>query len=284
MIRIISIFFIILSIIFITSKESIAAFDSDSNYDIIVSENGLFSSIQEAIDKANNSDIILISEGTYIENIVINKAITIIGENKTNTIISGRNAGNVIKINAYNVSIQNVTIQQSGKIYPNSGINISSSNAIIKDNIIKNNFYGMTLFNAHHNLIENNRIFENNHCGIYMSNASHNIIINNIVTNHTYNGFGIYDSSDYNVIKNNSLMRNNYCAINLRISSNNIIENNTLRDNNIGIHIPPTENIIKDNIFSNNKKRFDEENIAPGFGYILLIFALLIIIIKKRIV
>ena len=113
-------------------------------------------------------------------------------ENKTKTIIDGRNAGNVIKINAENVIIKKLTIQHSGIYYPNSGINLSTSYATIGNTILKNNFYGIILHNAQHNTIKNNTIKDNNNCGIYLGHSSNNNMLNNIVTNHTYSGFGIY--------------------------------------------------------------------------------------------
>jgi parallel beta-helix repeat protein len=109
-----------------------------------------------------------------------------------------------------------------------------------------------------------------------MSGSSFNFLLNNTVSNHTYNGFGIYDSSNNNVIKNNILTKNRYCGINLRISSDNIIIDNNISNNNIGIHIPNTENTIKDNVFSNNNKRLDKELKIPGLEFIGIIIAVVI--------
>jgi parallel beta-helix repeat protein len=262
-----------------------ATSNTDISYDLIISENGNVSSIQKAIDESSPSDVIFIKNGTYTENIVIDKAIHLIGENKNSTVVDGRNTGNVFKINAQYVTIEQITIQNSGNIFPNSGINLSASHATIKNNIIKNNFYGMTLYNADHNLIENNQIKNDDHCGIYMSESKSNTIQNNTVTNHTYNGFGVYDSSNNNLIKNNNLTYNMYCGINLRISSNNTITKNIISNNNIGIHIPSEENIIKNNTFSNNNIKFDEESIipkVPGFELLVVMLSLLILFAYVR--
>lgn len=240
--------------------------------------NGNFSTIQEGIDGANKGDTIFVNNGTYYENIVIDKSITLIGENKHTTIIDGRGAGNVLKINAENVVIKNFTIQNSGTIFPNAGINLSSNYNTIEENIIIDNLYGMTLYESSYNKIKENLIQENENCGIYLSNSSHNLILYNIIYNQFYNGIGIYDSSDNNTIKNNTITNNGYSGINIRISSQNIIIGNNISDNNIGIHVPPLKNTIGNNSFTNNNVNIDKELITPGFELIIFFISLLIII------
>jgi parallel beta-helix repeat protein len=239
--------------------------------------NGNFSEIQDAIDYAKTGDIIYVRNGTYHENIVIDKSINLIGENKTNTIIDGRIAGNVIKINSNNVEIQNFTIQNSGIYFPNSGINITSKNNFIKFNIIKNNLYGIILYDSSNNTIQNNTIKENNNCGIYLSNSSVNFISNNTIMNHNFNGVGIYDRSNNNILKNNLFFNNGYCGVNIKISSMNKIILNNISNNYIGIHIPSTENIIDNNYYSNNTVNIDKENLIPGFELVFLIISILVI-------
>ena len=46
-----------------------------------------FTSIQEAINASSNADTVFVKNGTYIENIVINKSIKLVGESKEGTII-----------------------------------------------------------------------------------------------------------------------------------------------------------------------------------------------------
>lgn len=276
------IFFIMTVFLFIFTDCGIYAIENETSYDIIVSKDGTIKSIQDAIDIANYHDMILIKNGTYFENIVIDKSVTLIGENRTTTIIDGRKAGNVIKINSEQVNIFNLTIQHSGIYFPNSGINLSSTDATIKNNIIQNNFYGMTIHNGQNNVIEKNLIQKNQNCGIYMSNSSKNNIFENIITNHTYNGIGIYDSSDDNIIQENTLTKNGYCALNIRISHGNLITRNTISRNNIGIHIPSTQNNISQNILTNNTKDYDEELLTPGFVLTSLFISLMFIVVIKR--
>lgn len=244
--------------------------------------NGNFSTIQAGIDAASKGDIIFVNIGTYYENIVIDKSLTLIGENKQNTIIDGRGAGNVLKINADNVTIKNFTLQNSGTIFPNAGINLSSNYNTIEKNIIIDNLYGMTLYKSSYNKIKENLIQDNENCGIYLSNSSHNLILYNTIHNQFYNGIGIYDSSDNNTIKNNTLTNNGYCSVNIRISSQNTIIGNNISNNNIGIHVPTLKNTINNNKFSNNNINIDKELITPGFELLIFFISLLIIIKSNK--
>jgi len=247
-------------------------------YIVDISGDGNFTSIQEAIDYVKSGDIIYVDGGIYYENLVIDKSISLIGLDKNNTIIDGRGAGNVIKVNSDNVKIYNFSIQNSGIYFPNSGINCTSNNNSIKNNTIINCFYGMTLYYSNYNLIKFNIIKDAKNCGIYMTNSTNNFFLNNTIFNHTYNGIGVYSNSNYNKIINNSFYKNGYCALNIRTSSNNTITLNNISNNNIGIHIPSNENFIYENYFQSNNKDVDEEILTPGFE-IYLLFSVFIIMI-----
>jgi nitrous oxidase accessory protein NosD len=78
---------------------------------IVGSDN--YKTIQEAINNASSGDTIFVRKGIYTENIVINKSITLIGEDRESTIIDGGATGNVISIKASNVTIKGFTIKKA---------------------------------------------------------------------------------------------------------------------------------------------------------------------------
>jgi hypothetical protein len=91
-----------------------------------------FSKIQEAVDVASDGDTIYVYTGTYDENLVINKALKLIGEDKNNTIIY-RWGGTIVNITSDNVTFSGFTIK-NGTI----GISFCSNNSIITNNTILN--------------------------------------------------------------------------------------------------------------------------------------------------
>ena len=237
---------------------------------------GNYSRIQDSIDNASSGDTVYVYNGTYYENIVVDKSMNLIGEGKDDTTIDGSVADNVIIITADKVAITGFTIQHSGDVFPKAGINISSDYNVISKNNMTNNFYGITMFHASNNIISENSITNNDHCAIYMSVSSNNNIYDNILKNHAFNGIGVYDSSDSNNITGNTMINNNFCGVNIRISSNNNITGNILTDNNIGIHVPSDKygNHISDNTFSNNKNDIEKESGMPIFELIIAVLIL----------
>ncbi len=283
---------IIFTIIFCLFLEINEVGISEENKDkiIYISSSGLgnFTKIQDGIDEAKLGDTIYVYNGTYFENVVIDKSIILIGENKSNTIIDGRVAGNTIKINADQVTIKNFTIQHSGLIYPNSGINLSSNYNIIENNLITDNFYGMTLYFSSENTIRGNTIQNDDHCGIYISKSNNNSIIKNIIQNNNFNGVGVYYSSDNNIIEGNTFINNGFCGVNIRISSNNNVINNNFSDNNIGIHLPNSPNSARNNTFSNNNIDIEREFVLSEteslliFVFAVIIGLIVVILYRKK--
>jgi parallel beta-helix repeat protein len=248
---------------------------------------GNYSSIQEAINLANSNYTVFVYNGTYYGPIVINKSIKLVGQDKDNTFIDGIGENYVLKLEANYVNITNFTIQNSGKIFPNAGINIRTTGNIISGNNLINNYYGIVLlYPTSENIITDNYIANNNQCGIYFSGAKHNILTNNYVDTQPFNGFGLYDFSDYNTIKNNTLTHNQYCGVNIRDSYYNIVDGNNFIENTVGLHIPPPEckTTIGDNFFSGNQIMIEEERdliIYSQITSIILIFIVFLYLRKK---
>jgi len=105
-----------------------------------------YTTIQDAIDDAVDGDTVFVYNGIYYENLVIDKSIILIGENKDYTVIDGNRADNTVHVDSENVTISGFTIcnssREDDKWYI-AGIRLTGSNNIIHDNIIKDNMLGI---------------------------------------------------------------------------------------------------------------------------------------------
>jgi parallel beta-helix repeat protein len=114
-----------------------------------------FDNIQKGINVVAENGTVNVFNGTYYENVVVNKTISLISENKEATIIDGSGSGDVLYVSADRVNITGFTITNSGSS-GDAGIDIRSYHSIISSNNISNNDYGIFLSNCLNNTIYNN--------------------------------------------------------------------------------------------------------------------------------
>jgi parallel beta-helix repeat protein len=140
-----------------------------------------YPTIQEAINMADPEDTILVKNRTYIENLVVNKTLTLKAYSNEPTIIDGNNTSSTLRIVANNTRIEGF--------------------------IIKNGYFGIALYNSLNAIILNNTIINNGLYGIYLqkSNAT---LTNNTITNNQ-NGILIKESPN-NLLRNNKFAMNTY--------------------------------------------------------------------------
>ena len=216
-----------------------------------------YNKIKDAIDIAFPGYAVFVKNGTYNENLIINKTINLDGENRSNTIINGNGKGHVIEISAPNVRVSGFTVQNSGKSELDAGIKTLTLDLYvkIKNNIIQNNQIGIFLNYAYEYseaTIEDNLIQKNNQ-GIYSQWSNNNLIKNNNIIDNDGHGIECIRSF-YGRIIDNSIKNNGNYGIYLRGSNNEgLIKNNDIENNEVGLMLENSHlNDIQKNNFINN--------------------------------
>ncbi len=203
---------------------------------------GNYTSIQMAINDAISGGIIFVYNGTYYGSIEIDKSISLVGEDKNNTIIDG-NYYDVISVKEGNVTIRGFTIIDCD--YPTHGGFYGLS---------PNYYAGVTLKGVYNCTIIDNNISSDNGYGLHLESAFNITIANNIITNNW--GAGIYLKDSVNItINDNNIFNNNAWGIYSSDSPNITINNNFLK-NNLGLGIYGSSyNWISQNNFINNRRQ-----------------------------
>jgi len=237
---------------------------------------GNYTVIQDALDNVTANGTIYVFPGTYHERLILTTPVHLIGGNKDSTVLNGDNQEYVVVLDADNCTLSGFTITHSGRVFPKAGVYIKSNGNTISGDILTDNYYGMRLETAQRNLISSNEIVRNLRCGVYFSRSSDNTLTGNIVSNHSYNGFGLYEFSNNNTLLENVLSQNNFSGINIRESTNNRVINNRFIGNRIGLHVPPPEysTRVQGNVFTNNRISLEEEQdsiISIGAYYTVLL-------------
>ena len=201
-------------------------------------ENDKYNSIQNAIDNASNGDIIYVFDGTYEENLFIDKSIQLIGEN--NVMLDGIENHNAIYIITSNIVISNFTVM-NGAV---SGILINGSlgghNAVVRNCVLTGNGEeGALLYNTYGNIFVNCTIYSNP-VGI-REKDSHN---NTVLDSEIYNGdWGmIFDNCINSSVERSSIYMNENKSVNMSHSDGISIKNCMLYDNFCGIRIRSSAN------------------------------------------
>ena len=220
-----------------------------------------YTTIQSAIDAPEtlNGHSIFVRNGTYYEHVVVDKSLSLIGEDKHSTKIDGSSYGTVVTVTADNVSITGFTIQKSQEsgIPTFSGIFMSSNGNNISNTILTNNTSGFYLHNSSYNMIACNTISNNNQAILLDHSSSNNILTGNNAS-HNNRGLQFMYSCHYNTISNNTVSNNDDYGIIIEYEChNNSLVCNTISDNNDTglLLVTSNNNTIFHNNFINNTQQ-----------------------------
>lgn len=209
--------------------------------------------IQDAVDIIDPGDTIYVHSGTYTENVVVDKPITITSVGSA-TVQTNNSSMNVFLVTADRVNISGFCITGAGE---KSGIRVNnSSNCIISDNIILYNYVNIQCVRSNNTTLTNNTMVGGDY-GIHTAFSSNNTITDNNITESEQYGICIIDQSDNNIITDNTASNGNYTGIALAFSSdNNTIGNNTVNANRgycgVLMAYGCEHNMIKDNTIVEN--------------------------------
>ena len=234
-----------------------------------------YPTLQEAVNAASPGETIYVYSGNYAVRtigLIIDKPLTLIGENSTDTVIDGTKGLTALQVNADNVSIKGFTIKCEGLGRYGEGywysfisavVKIFANHTTIESNILSGSTFGVFVGNY-----SNTNIDE-----FYPGEHSYNIIRNNLITrcdvgiwlegetnanliednNISCPQFGIKtDGSNEDTIQNNTIT-GSANAISLNSCETDEILNNTVTENHSGVAFDSTrntrlvENTIADN-------------------------------------
>ena len=227
---------------------------------IEVGEGKAFSSINAALHKAKAKDEILIyGKKIYKEHLVIQKPITLKGVGTP--IIDGGQRGDVIKVNADNVTIEGLQIQNSARSsqVDYCGVHVKDAQFVtVRNCVFRKNQFSVMFQNCKNGLIANNNISSNITYNPIMGNAVHCWKSDNMHI--TSNNIGHNRDGIYLEFVNNSHIDHNTvsgCArygLHFMFSHFNVYNSNRFNHNQAGVAVMFAHNVeMINNTFEFNR-------------------------------
>jgi len=139
-----------------------------------------FRRIQWAVGNASHGDVVWVRRGTYKESVTINKPLTLMGQDKSKTVIESTETESVLLISGDSVNVSGFTIRNArAGSYGVWDMQLDhSNNSVVSENIMSN---GVWLWHSNFNLISGNVFTLSDQTG-YSVRGQHsegNRIINN---------------------------------------------------------------------------------------------------------
>ena len=217
------------------------------------------STLSEAIAQAKDFDTIIVNKGTYKEHdIIINKPLTIIGENYP--VIDGELKGEIITIISDNVTVDGLFVINVGTSYTEDYAAIrvrKSKNFVIQNVVLENLFFGIYIEKSNYGKIYHNKIIGdaveeyNSGNGIQLWYSNYIEIEHNFVE-HVRDGIYLEFSNNC-IIKNNVSEQNLRYGLHFMFSNNDLYQDNTFENNGAGVAVMFSKKIkMINNTFKEN--------------------------------
>ncbi|MCA8883854.1 MAG: nitrous oxide reductase family maturation protein NosD [Rhodobacteraceae bacterium] len=200
--------------------------------------------IADTYARAAEGDVLRLSPGTYRETLVLDRPITLDGQGQAT--IDGGGQGSVIIVTAPDVTVRGLTIVGSGSSHEtiDSGVQLKqgATRAVVRENVLLGNLYGIDIHGAEDALVARNRI---------QGRRDHRV-------NDRGNGIYVWNAPGARVDGND--LRYGRDGIFVNTSKRNRFTNNRFRDLRFAVHY----------MYANNSEVSGNVSIGNDLGYAVM--------------
>jgi len=223
------------------------------------------SSIAASIEAASPGDTVQIPAGTYLEQVVVDKALVLDGGGKV--IIDGGAQGDVVRIIAEDVTLRGFIVRNSARTVSNepAGIRITADRATIEGNQLEDVLYGIILDASDQHVVRNNRVSsirelpaERRGHALYVYDSADSLLTGNVVDHAkdgVFLGFAVRTTVEHNEISHVRY------GLHTMYSDDLILRANVVQDNVAGASLMYSRGVaVFDNEFTGSR------SLASGYG------------------
>ncbi len=217
-----------------------------------------YTTIQAAINANETLDghTIFVEAGTYYENVVVDKSVFLIGEDRNATVIDALGVGTAVQITANDVLVENFTMRNSEPALGECGIRLSSVEGCnISWNVLVNSGRdGIMVSYSLNNRVAENVVVDSGGSGIVVYNSGNDDVEKNVVKTSQIHGILVQNSSGCQ-IDGNSIISSVDDGIAVLASRENLFHRNTVTMGGAyGIRLddPSNNNTFTENVAADN--------------------------------
>lgn len=226
---------------------------------IVVSKNGVYTTLRKAVEVAQDGDTILLHKGIYKEgNIIITKSIRLIGVE--HPVIDGENKYESLTVSGTRIIIKGIHFKNSGYSAMNDYASVAvidAANVIVENNIVENAYFAIKVSNANNCIVRNNTIIgdpkseQTSGNGIHLWKCDNMLVADNKISGHRD---GIYfEFVTHSIIESNWSEKNIRYGLHFMFSNNDAYVNNTFKNNGAGVAVMYSNHVVMlGNLFEYN--------------------------------
>lgn len=209
-----------------------------------------------ALTNAPDGGTLRVPAGVYAGPILLNRPIILIGED--GAVLDGNGSGDVVQINAPDVTLRGFVIRGTGDILDreNSGVVSTAPRTTIEDNQLEDVLFGVYLKNSPGSIVRRNTITSKaldlprrGDC-IRLWASDNSVVEDNVITR---GRDLVMWYSEHLIVRRNTVTHSRY-GLHFMYAANATVEDNKLLDNSVGIFLMYTKNLkLRRNIMARNR-------------------------------
>ncbi len=236
-------------LVFLLTSAPLLGARVSANTVLVVSPQGPYTTIQDALRDAANGDTVQVRGGTYQGNLVVEKSVVL--EGTEHPVLDAQGRGTVVTINAPDVTLRGFEIRNSGSQpdQDHSGVTVNAPRAVIENNRLRQVLFGIFLSQSADSVARGNEITSRAEYDVGRKGDAIRLWESprvRVTANHVYDARDIVIWYSHDATIENNLVERGRYGVHLMYCDDARISQNRFLNNSVGIYAMYSKNVRLD--------------------------------------